>query len=357
LTAFERAEQYAAATRKPYFIALAIRGQSLSLSRLGQWERADSALQRFKDLTQQSGAGWSPEELRIARWELAQELHRRGQYRSGWQLVQELMREDLETRGPFSISSMGDHMLWLRYCITLGYQQNAADWLNQRRIALTADDPGLRTPDWTLLEAQVTSSLGEHSRALELLQRAEETSSKWPAGEVKDDLRVRIEVVRARLAVQAGDMELLRRAVSALAPKGGLTLSQAGERQRGRSYSQFSALAERLRGSIDSVHALAQAVSLTESALGPRHPEALAMKANLVLDQQERGSLPETESGLAKLARELGDELPAQHRILKLLSQAITGQQSAAQRPGTGPAEKTPLNRQSRPVIVPWTVG
>jgi hypothetical protein len=354
LAAFQRAEVHANNSGNSYFLGLSIRGQSLSQSRLGLWQDADDSLQRVRALIAKAGTSWAPEELRIVRWELAQEMLRRGQYRAGWDDVQQLMREDATSRGPFSLSSMGDHMLWLRYCIALRQEHQAAAWLLARSKALGQTITAPRSPDWSLLEAQVMSLVGQSSDALDLIQQADEAAQGWPEGESKDELRIRIDVARARIGIQLGELRLLDRAVAALAPGSRKAqLSEGGERQRQRAHIQFRALAERMRNGPESVQMLGQAADLLDTALGPSHPEAIAMRLNLALGQLDLG-FPETVTGdFAATARALAAALPGHHPLQAILADLVRGFNEGRRRPQGSGAAKTLLKPTFHQIILP----
>jgi hypothetical protein len=198
------------------------------------------------------------------------------------------------------------------------------------------------------------SLVGQSSDALDLIQQADEAAQGWPEGESKDELRIRIDVARARIGIQLGELRLLDRAVAALAPGSRKAqLSEGGERQRQRAHIQFRALAERMRNGPESVQMLGQAADVLDTAVGPSHPEAIAMRLNLALGQLDLG-FPETVTGdFAATARALAAALPGHHPLQAILADLVRGFNEGRRRPQGSGAAKTLLKPTFHQIILP----
>jgi hypothetical protein len=322
LAAFSRAEVQARAIGRPYPLALALRGKALIHRRFKSWEQANSTLLAAWALVSDLSLNWDPVERRAVRWELAQEALRQGYLQRGWREVQELMSDDETQRGKFNLSSMGDQMLWLRYCIAMRQEQVAKAWLVERRKVYQQGSPPPANANWLLLEALVFGLTGDNGIAEQALQEATATATAWPPGLALSNWRVSFASTRARLAVQTRNQELLDRSLSELAIHVASLQAHGADPATYAMLAKYRALAERMRNAGHApIIALREAQAELESNFGPTHPDVLAMRLNLALQKWESSPEPNHANEVLAAAQALQAVVPAGHPVMQVTTE------------------------------------
>jgi hypothetical protein len=298
-------------------LALALRGRAQSEHRLGRWQEADRVWSEAIGLARDSTLDWKPVERRAVRWELAQEALSIGQWREGWSEVGNLMKADEAERGPFNLSSVGDQMLWLHYCVILRQERRASEWLaSRRRFFEDKSPPPPSNANWLLLEATVVGLTGQRAAAQELLAQSAQAATRLPQGPVLQAWRASRIQTTLRLAVHETDQRAVDQAVADLVVLAEETSGQQADGRIARTLAVARALAARMRGAgAAPVPLLAHAVLSLESSLGPDHPDTLTLRLNLALQQwQTNPDVPRARAA-AIASRRLRDALPADHSV------------------------------------------
>ena len=317
LAAFAEAEGRARKIGRPFPLALALRGRAQSEHRLGRWQEADRVWSEAIGLARDSTLDWKPVERRAVRWELAQEALSIGQWREGWSEVGNLMKADEAERGPFNLSSVGDQMLWLHYCVILRQERRASEWLaSRRRFFEDKSPPPPSNANWLLLEATVVGLTGQRAAAQELLAQSAQAATRLPQGPVLQAWRASRIQTTLRLAVHETDQRAVDQAVADLVVLAEETSGQQADGRIARTLAVARALAARMRGAgAAPVPLLAHAVLSLESSLGPDHPDTLTLRLNLALQQwQTNPDVPRARAA-AIASRRLRDALPADHSV------------------------------------------
>jgi serine/threonine-protein kinase len=353
LTAFQEAERRARMIGRPFQLALSLRGKAQAEHRLGRWQEADRVWREASSLARDTALDWKPHERRAVRWELAQEALRIGRWLEGWAEVQDLMRADEAERGPFSLSSFGDQLLWLHYCVLMRQERQASQWLAARRRSFEEKAAPPVNEQWLLAEATVMGLMGQQVLAQRLLVQAGEAAARLPPGPVLHTWHVSRTHARLRLAVHETNQRAIDRAVADLTALETEIEAQTADGSMSRLLALSRALAERMRvGSSVPIPLLAKALATLESTLGPDHPETLALGLNLALQRWQVSPDPPRAQEAAIASRRLRDRLPADHAIGQWAADLGDRLDRWAGGLSSGDTEKSALLSVSRRVIL-----
>ena len=350
---FERARARARELGTPYSLSLALRALSLAEYRLGRWNESNASFQEVRQLVRTPSPNWDEAERRDVRWELASDYLTRGDFSTGWDEVQALMKSDEATRGRFAVIGISEQREWLRWSIAMRRESQALEWLNERERFLVNSNPPAPDPDWLMLEAHILGLTGNVTKARATFDRAAERAQSVFTGQARSAFMVRLESSRARMGLQLGDTRLTVEAAARLASIQDLDRGSRTDRLRVAMHDYLAGVAARTDGRLAEATALLkQAIPSLEALMGPQHPDVLIARLNHSLSIWESTLDP----SWARKANEdyelLRAILPPEHSAARIAESELRGTNSAIQGSSSSSAFGQPLMRRPRQALM-----